>query len=39
MAIADCVGHEGIDIALHYAYMFPSAQKGMADKLNKERIW
>ena len=26
------MGHESIDITLHYAHMFPSAQKDMADK-------
>lgn len=33
------MGHESIDITLHYAHMFPSAQKDMANKLNMERIW
>lgn len=37
--IAGRMGHESIDITLHYAHMFPSAQKDMADKLNMERIW
>lgn len=37
--IAGRMGHEGIDITLHYAHMFPSAQKDMADKLNEERVW
>ena len=30
--IEGCMGHESIDITLHYAHMFPSAQKDMADK-------
>lgn len=37
--IAGRMGHESIDITLHYAHMFPSAQKDMANKLNMERIW
>lgn len=37
--IAGRMGHESIDITLHYAHMFPSAQKDMADKLNEERVW
>lgn len=37
--IAGRMGHESIDITLHYAHMFPTAQKDMADKLNMERIW
>lgn len=36
--IAGRMGHESIDITLHYAHMFPSAQKDMAEKLNMERI-
>lgn len=37
VAIADRVGHESIDITYHYAHLFPSKQKEMADKLNIER--
>lgn len=37
--IAGRMGHESIDITLHYAHMFPSAQKDMANKLNEERVW
>ena len=33
------MGHESIDITLHYAHMFPSEQKDMADKLNEEKVW
>lgn len=36
MDIAGRMGHESIDITLHYAHMFPSAQKDMANKLNME---
>lgn len=36
--IAGRMGHESIDITLHYAHMFPSAQKDMAQKLNMERV-
>ena len=36
--IAGRMGHESIDITLHYAHMFPSAQKDMAEKLNMERV-
>lgn len=36
--IARRMGHESIDITLHYAHMFPSAQKDMAEKLNMERV-
>lgn len=32
------VTDESIDITLHYAHMFPSAQKDMAEKLNMERV-
>ncbi len=37
VAIADCVGHESIDITYRYAHLFPSKQMEMADKLNMER--
>ena len=36
--IAGRMGHESIDITLHYAHMFPSTQKDMAEKLNMERV-
>lgn len=36
-AIADRVGHESIEITLHYAHLFPSKQIEMAEKLNTER--
>ena len=36
--IAGRMGHESIDITLHYAHMFPSAQKDMAEKLNMEKV-
>ena len=36
-AIADCVGHESIDITYNYAHLFPSKQTEMAEKLNMER--
>ena len=37
VAIADRMGHESIDITLHYAHMFPSKQQEMAKKLDIER--
>lgn len=37
VAIADRVGHENIHITYHYAHLFPSAQKDMANKLNEFR--
>ncbi len=37
VAIADRMGHESIDITLHYAHMFPSTQIEMANKLDFER--
>ncbi len=37
IAIADRVGHESINITLHYAHLFPSRQTEMADKLNDAR--
>ena len=36
--IAGRMVHESIDITLHYAHMFPSAQKDMANRLNEERV-
>lgn len=40
MAIADRMGHEGIDITLNYAHLFPNKQVDMAadlEKLNRTR--
>ena len=37
-AIADRLGHETIDITLHYAHMFPSRQDEMAERLDIERM-
>lgn len=37
VAIADRMGHESIDITLHYAHMFPSKQIEMANRLDFER--
>ena len=37
VAIANRVGHESIHITYHYAHLFPSAQKDMANKLNEFR--
>lgn len=34
--IAGRLGHESIDITLHYAHMFPTRQTEMADRLNME---
>ena len=34
--IAGRLGHESIDITLHYAHMFPTRQAEMADRLNME---
>ena len=34
--IAGRLGHEGIDITLHYAHMFPSRQMEMSERLNLE---
>ena len=35
VAIADRVGHEGIDITYRYAHVFPSTQQEVALKLSK----
>lgn len=35
--IANRVGHESIDITFRYAHMFPTTQKEIANKLDKER--
>ena len=37
LAIADRVGHESVDITYKYAYLFPSKQQEMAQKLDMER--
>lgn len=37
VAIANRVGHESIDITYHYAHMFPSTQRDMAQKLENLR--
>ncbi len=34
VAIADRVGHESIEITYQYAYLFPSKQTEMADRLD-----
>lgn len=34
--IAGRLGHESIDITLHYAHMFPTRQTEMAERLNME---
>lgn len=38
VAIAERMGHENIDITMHYAHMFPTAQKEMAAKLNQQKV-
>jgi integrase len=35
-SIAERVGHESIEITLHYAHLFPTKQTEMADRLNME---
>ena len=37
VAIADRLGHESIEITLHYAHLFPSKQAEMTERLEKER--
>lgn len=37
LAIAERMGHEGINITFHYAHLYPSKQKALADKLNEDR--
>lgn len=37
VAIADCVGHESIDITYRYAHLFPAKGKEIANKLDEER--
>ena len=37
VAIADRLGHESIEVTLRYAHLFPSKQKEMVERLEKER--
>lgn len=37
LAIAERVGHESIDITYRYAHLFPTVQKEIANKLERER--
>ena len=37
VAIAERMGHEGINITYNYAHLYPSKQKALADKLNEDR--
>lgn len=37
--IAKRVGHENIDITLHYAHMFPHKQEEIVDRLESENDW
>lgn len=37
VAIAERMGHEGINITYNYAHLYPSAQKTLAEKLNADR--
>ncbi|GEM_PF-6063085 len=37
VAIAERMGHEGINITFNYAHLYPSKQKALADKLNEDR--
>jgi integrase len=37
VAIAERMGHEGIQITYNYAHLYPSKQKALADKLNEDR--
>ena len=37
VAIADRMGHEGINITFNYAHLYPSKQKALAEKLNEDR--
>ena len=37
VAIADRMGHEGINITFNYAHLYPSKQKALAEKLNDDR--
>ena len=37
VAIAERMGHEGINITFNYAHLYPSKQKALADRLNEDR--
>ena len=37
VAIAERMGHEGINITYNYAHLYPSKQKALAEKLNEDR--
>ena len=37
VAIAERMGHEGINITFNYAHLYPSKHKALADKLNEDR--
>lgn len=37
VAIAERMGHEGINITFNYAHLYPFKQKALADKLNEDR--
>ena len=37
VAIAERMGHEGINITFNYAHLYPSKQKALADNLNEDR--
>ena len=36
VAIAERMGHEGINITFNYAHLYPSKQKALADRLNED---
>ena len=35
LAIADRLGHESINVTLHYAHLFPTKQVEIADRLDE----
>lgn len=35
--IAERLGHESISVTFTYSHLYPSKQKGLADKLNADR--
>ena len=37
VAIAERMGHEGINITFNYAHLYPSKQKALAEKLDEDR--
>ena len=37
VAIAERMGHEGINITFNYAHLYPSKQEALADRLNEDR--